>query len=79
MSDQTLTQILNDVLQVEKVYHADTALLGAIAEFDSTAIITVITAIEDEFGFTVDDDEISADIFQTFGTLANFVAEKNAS
>ena len=34
------------------------------------AVVTVLTMIEDEFGITVDDDEVSADVFETLGTLA---------
>ena len=51
-------------------------LLGAIPEFDSMAVVTVLTMIEDEFGLTVEDDEVSADVFETLGTLATFVEGK---
>lgn len=53
-----------------------TPLLGAIPEFDSMAVVSIITAIEDRFGFTVDDDEIDASIFETVGSLASFVETK---
>jgi acyl carrier protein len=51
-------------------------LLGAIAEFDSMAVVTVLTMIEDEFGFSISDDEISADVFETLGALVAFVDGK---
>ncbi len=51
-------------------------LLGSMPELDSMAVVAVITALEDHFGFEVDDDEISADTFATVGTLAAFVEEK---
>lgn len=54
----------------------DTTLLGAIPEFDSMAVVTIITALEDNFGFVVDDDEISADTFATMGTVVDFVVQK---
>lgn len=54
----------------------DTPLLGAIPEFDSMAIVSVITAIEDQFGITIDDDEITADIFATLGSLSEFIQTK---
>lgn len=57
----------------------DTQLLGSIPEFDSMAVVTVITALEDRYGFTVDDDELSADIFTTLGSLMEFVSRKLAS
>ena len=55
---------------------ADSALLGAVPEFDSMAVVTVLTAIEERFDVTVDDDEIEAETFETVGNLANFVSSK---
>ena len=51
-------------------------LLGSIPEFDSMVVVTVITTIEERFGVTIDDDEMSADVFETFGTLVAFVEAK---
>ena len=56
--------------------NAESALLGAIPEFDSMAVVTVLTAIEERFDITVDDDEIDAETFETVGKLAQFVSEK---
>lgn len=58
---------------------ADSPLLGAIPELDSMAVVMILTAMEEHFGFSVDDDEISADTFQTLGTLTAFVEQKLAS
>ena len=55
---------------------ADSALLGAVPEFDSMAVVTVLTAIEERFDVTVDDDEIEAETFETVGNLADFVSSK---
>lgn len=54
-------------------------LLGAIPEFDSMAVVTVLTMVEEEFGFEIDDDEVSAEIFETVGSLAAFVSAKVAA
>ena len=54
----------------------DTPLLGALPELDSMAVVTILTAMEEHFGFSVDDDEISADTFATLGTLTTFVEQK---
>jgi acyl carrier protein len=51
-------------------------LLGALPELDSMAVVTILTAMEEHFGFVVDDDEISADTFATLGTLTAFVEQK---
>lgn len=58
---------------------ANSSLLGSLPEFDSMAVVTVITMIEDEFGISVSDDELSADIFATVGSLDSFVTSKLAS
>lgn len=78
MTHQLLTDILNSVLQINKNYDTNTGLLGAIAEFDSMAVIGVITALEEQLGIHVDDDEISAEVFETFGSLLAFVEQKQA-
>lgn len=57
----------------------DSPLLGALPELDSMAVVNVIAALEDRFGFTVDDDEISGDTFATLGSLVEFVAAKQTS
>ncbi len=54
----------------------DSPLLGALPELDSMAVVTILTAMEEHFGFSVDDDEISADTFETLGTLTAFVDQK---
>jgi acyl carrier protein len=55
---------------------AETELLGNIPEFDSMAVVTVITSLEELFGIFVEDDEISAETFETVGSLARFIDEK---
>jgi len=61
-----------------KRFDAATGLFGSIAEFDSMAVVTVVTALEERFGITIGDEEISADIFQTIGSLTQFVEQKLA-
>lgn len=56
----------------------DTPLLGAIPELDSMAVVGILTAVEEELGVTVDDDEISADLFETFGSMASFLTQRKA-
>ena len=52
------------------------ALLGAIPELDSIAVVNVITALEEHFDISVADDEIGAAAFETFGSLTRFVEGK---
>jgi acyl carrier protein len=55
-----------------------TPLLGAVPELDSMAVVNLITALEEHFGITVADDEISASTFETLGSLSAFVQQKLA-
>ena len=74
-----IKRILHDSLQLgERAdrMSPESALLGGMPEFDSMAVVTVMTMIEDEFGITIDDDEVSAEVFATLGTLAQFVSGK---
>lgn len=72
--------ILQQTLQLDDVLSWDenTELLGAVAEFDSMALVTFLTNIEESYGIVIEDDEVSADIFETLGTLNIFLQEKVA-
>lgn len=54
----------------------NTALLGAIPELDSMAVVALITGLEERFGFSVEDDEIDGSAFATVGSLIAFVEQK---
>lgn len=56
-----------------------TPLLGAVPELDSMAVVGVLQQIEERCGCAIDDDEVSADVFETFGTLCAFVADKTGA
>ncbi|MCB1753611.1 MAG: acyl carrier protein [Gammaproteobacteria bacterium] len=78
---EEVKSILADVLQLgERAVGltADSNLLGAMPEFDSMAVISIITALEDRYEFMVADDEIDAAVFETVGALAEFVQLKVA-
>jgi acyl carrier protein len=76
---EEVRKILADALQLPgraEQLTASTKLLGSLPELDSMAVVTVITALEENFGFTVNDDEISAETFETLGALSAFVEKK---
>jgi acyl carrier protein len=76
-----IKKILRNCLNLgERAEHlsADSALLGGIPEFDSMAVVNLVTAIEEEFNVTVNDDELSADVFATVGSLSRYVSDKLA-
>lgn len=71
--------LLAEILQLgdrQYMLNQSTALLGSLPELDSMAVATVIAGIEDRFNIFVEDDEISAEVFQTVGTLTEFVDRK---
>ena len=72
-------QILADVLQLGDAvegFTEETPLLGNIPEFDSMAVVSVITSLEENYGFIIDDDEIDAEVFETLGSLVALVESK---
>jgi acyl carrier protein len=52
---------------------AGSALLGSLPELDSMAVVSLIGALEEHFGISIADDDISADSFATLGSLAALV------
>jgi acyl carrier protein len=58
---------------------ATAPLLGAVPELDSMAVVSLIGALEEHFGITVEDDEIGASTFETLGSLALFIERKITS
>jgi len=78
---EDVREILRTTLQLKEradEIGPDTALLGNIPELDSMAVAMLITAMEEHFDIFVDDDDISAETFETFGSLCEFVEEKLA-
>ena len=74
-----IIQIINDVLMLAgqtTEFDSDTGLLGSIPEFDSIAVVSLVTALEEEFGCAFDDDELNADVFATIGSLTKVVEQK---
>lgn len=74
-----ILRILDDALSLggrTARFNADTPLLGSLPELDSMGVVTLIGALEDQLGVSVDDDEISGDTFATVGSLSAFVADK---
>ena len=74
--------VLRDSLQLgERAsgFDASTPLFGSLPEFDSMAVVAVITALEERFDLAVEDDEITAEVFETVGSLTDFIERKLAS
>jgi acyl carrier protein len=57
---------------------AATPLFGSLPELDSMAVVELVVALEQRFGLSVGDDEITGDVFETLGSLTAFVESKRA-
>lgn len=72
-------RILDDVLVLggrAQHWTRETPLLGAVPELDSMAVVSLLTELADQFGFTIDDDDFDGDVFATVGTLSDFVGQR---
>ncbi len=78
--DTQLRALLADILGLGEAraaaLTADSGLFGELPEFDSMAVATVLTEMEDRLGILIDDDEIDGEIFETYGHLLAFAERK---
>lgn len=73
-----IKQLLIDTLSLDVMpaeMDDDALLLGDIPEFDSMAIVSVITALEENYGFTSANDELTAEVFESIETVVDFVGQ----
>ena len=78
MHDQ-IAQLLTEALNLGSrgaELTPESGLLGSIPEFDSMAVVTILTLLEETYAIEFDDDEISADSFVTLGALTGLVESK---
>ncbi|PTN11805.1 acyl carrier protein [Nitrosomonas aestuarii] len=77
--EDEIINIVRDVLVLgdrADDFSESTALMGDIPEFDSMSVVAIITALEEEYGCVFEDDEITADVFKTIGSLTQLVESK---
>lgn len=77
--NEDVLDLLDEVLSLNgraKTFGPETPLLGALAELDSMAVIELLTAMQQRFGFQLHDDELDGSLFATVGSLTAFVQEK---
>ena len=73
--------VVVETLGIEDRAHtldASTPLFGSMPELDSLAVLSLVTSLENRFGFEMDDEDFSGDVFETVGTLAEFVERHRA-
>ncbi|MCW5611018.1 MAG: acyl carrier protein [Rubrivivax sp.] len=79
--ESEILRLLDEVLSLDgrsAGFGRATMLLGSIPELDSMAVVSLITALEENFGIQVDDDDLDGSTFATVGSLVDFVESKLA-
>ena len=80
--EQQLRMLLAETLGFSKSrvseFEADTTLFGALPEFDSMAVAHFLTGFEERFALIIEDDDVEAEDFATFGTLLAFTERMKA-
>src|SRR5262245_45347796 len=78
--EQRIKQLLGSELKVNASVIAtitsDTPLLGRGVGLDSVETMALVLNIEEEFGISVPDTDMTATLFETLGTLTDYVLHK---
>jgi acyl carrier protein len=73
--DETVRALLVDVLGLAKSrvakFDDETELFGALPEFDSMAVATLLTEMEERLGVLIEDEDVEAEDLMTFGKLVS--------
>ena len=72
-------EVLVEVLGIEDradSLQESTPLFGSLPELDSLGVLELVTALEERYGFEVDDADFTGEAFETVGTLTAFVEEQ---
>lgn len=57
----------------------DTGLFGELPELDSLGVVELAAALEDRFDIVIDDDDFTGEVFESVGTLTDFVDDRLAA
>ena len=72
---ETVRALLVDVLSLPKSrvakFDDETELFGALPEFDSMAVATLLTEMEERLGILIEDEDVEAEDLMTFGRLVS--------
>lgn len=81
-STSTATEVATVVAAIlgieDRPLEAGSPLLGSLPELDSMAVVELVTALEEHFGITLDDSDVTEDVFATVGSLAVLIDSKRA-
>lgn len=54
----------------------DTRLLGELPELDSLGVVELAAGLEDRFDIAIDDEDFTGEVFESIGTLTDFVDQR---
>lgn len=75
-----LMQLLSTILSIDiDEFSADTLLLGNFPEFDSMAMVSILMELEEQFGVSISENELTGDAFESVQTLLDFVEIQQAA
>ena len=81
-ADTALRALLSEVLGLPASrvagFTGETGLFGALPEFDSMAVATLLTGLEERLDILIEDDDVEAEDFMTYGRLLAFAERKVA-
>lgn len=56
----------------------DTRLFGELPELDSLGVVELAAALEDRFDIVIEDEDFTGEVFESVGTLTDFVDSRRA-
>lgn len=75
-----LTELLSNILSRPATdFNADTRLLGEMPDFDSMALMLLLTEVSQSFSLDVQDAGFDSETFYSVATLSDFIKKAKAN
>ena len=78
--DTKLRRLIGDVLGLDEAqvtaFDNESGLFGHLPELDSMAVAGLLTEMEDRFDILIEDDDVDAEMLETYGGLLAFAEAK---